>query len=123
MQRLESLDWVIIILYFEVLLVAAYWVIRQKQKNTEDYFLAGINMGWFMVGASIFAMYNAIAIIVSMYYPAPSQKQLAGLTFGTVSEEKRVANKSSYTVWYIIASAFIVLIVLHIMISFSALTI
>ena len=27
----------------------------RKQTNTEDYFLAGRNIGWFIVGASIFA--------------------------------------------------------------------
>ena len=27
----------------------------KKNKNTEDYFLAGRNVGWFVIGASIFA--------------------------------------------------------------------
>ena len=54
-QGLASLDWVVISLYFIVLAGIAVWVIRQKQQNTEDYFLAGRNMGWFVVGASIFA--------------------------------------------------------------------
>jgi len=51
----EKLDWIVLIAYFAVLLGVAYWVIRQKSKNTEDYFLAGRNMGWFVIGASIFA--------------------------------------------------------------------
>ncbi len=55
MQSLEFLDWVVIGLYFLLLLGVAWWVIRQKTKNTEDYFLAGRNIGWFVVGASIFA--------------------------------------------------------------------
>ena len=55
MQSLETLDWVVIVLYFVLLLGIAWWVIRQKTKNTEDYFLAGRNIGWFVVGASIFA--------------------------------------------------------------------
>ncbi len=55
MQSLETLDWVVIALYFLLLLGIAWWVIRQKTKNTEDYFLAGRNIGWFVVGASIFA--------------------------------------------------------------------
>lgn len=49
------IDWVVIAGYFGVLFAIAYWVIQQKQENTEDYFLAGRNMGWFVVGASIFA--------------------------------------------------------------------
>ncbi|MGB5321391.1 sodium:solute symporter family transporter, partial [Lutimonas sp.] len=55
MKALDTLDWVVIIIYFVILLGVAWWVILQKQKNTEDYFLAGRNIGWFMVGASIFA--------------------------------------------------------------------
>ncbi|MCP4884908.1 MAG: sodium/solute symporter, partial [Flavobacteriales bacterium] len=55
MKALDSLDWIVIIIYFIVLLGVAWWVILQKQKDTEDYFLAGRNIGWFMVGASIFA--------------------------------------------------------------------
>ena len=52
---LEGLDWVVIGLYFFVLLLLALWIFFQKNKNTEDYFLAGRNAGWFVIGASIFA--------------------------------------------------------------------
>ena len=55
MKTLDSLDWIFIAIYFVVLLGLALWVIGKKQKNTEDYFLAGRNVGWFVIGASIFA--------------------------------------------------------------------
>lgn len=55
MQTLDSFDWIAIAIYFLVLLGIALWVIRKKENNTEDYFLAGRNVGWFVVGASIFA--------------------------------------------------------------------
>ncbi|MCM5663394.1 sodium:solute symporter [Galbibacter mesophilus] len=55
MQLLDTLDWITISIYFAVLIGIAIWVIRKKQNNTEDYFLAGRNVGWFVVGASIFA--------------------------------------------------------------------
>ena len=55
MQTINTLDWIVIAGYFLILLGIAYWVIRQKTNNTEDYFLAGRNIGWFVVGASIFA--------------------------------------------------------------------
>ena len=55
MQGFDTLDWIVIGGYFLVLLGVALWVIRQKQHNTEEYFLAGRNIGWFVVGASIFA--------------------------------------------------------------------
>lgn len=52
---LERLDWVVLGLYFFVIIAIAVWVVLQKNKNTEDYFLAGRNVGWFVIGASIFA--------------------------------------------------------------------
>ncbi|UZH54504.1 sodium:solute symporter [Salinimicrobium tongyeongense] len=55
MQTLDTFDWISIGIYFAVLLGIAVWVIQKKQSNTEDYFLAGRNVGWFVVGASIFA--------------------------------------------------------------------
>lgn len=55
MQRFETLDWIVIGIYFALIAALAIWTMTRKQKNTEDYFLAGRNMGWFVVGASIFA--------------------------------------------------------------------
>lgn len=52
---MTGLDWIVIALYFVVLAGIAIWVISKKQKDSEDYFLAGRNVGWFIVGASIFA--------------------------------------------------------------------
>jgi len=52
---LEQLDWIVLGIYFFVLLGVAVWVFIQKNNNTEDYFLAGRNAGWFVIGASIFA--------------------------------------------------------------------
>ena len=52
---LERLDWVILGVYFLALIGVAVWVIAQKNKDTADYFLAGRNVGWFVIGASIFA--------------------------------------------------------------------
>ena len=55
MTVLSTLDWVIIAAYFSLILGIAWWVIRQKNDTSDDYFLAGRNLGWFVVGASIFA--------------------------------------------------------------------
>jgi len=55
MQTLDLYDWIAIGVYFLVLAGIAVWVIRKKNNTTEDYFLAGRNVGWFVVGASIFA--------------------------------------------------------------------
>ncbi|RKN82499.1 sodium:solute symporter [Ulvibacterium marinum] len=94
-----------------------------KSSFAEGSFLFTIaDINWLVFGAYFFAMCIAIAISVSMFYPAPSQKQLAGLTFGTVTGQQKTENKNSYTVWDIIASVGVVLIVIYIMVSFSALS-
>ena len=55
MRSFATLDWIVISIYFALLAAIAIWVITRRQKNTADYFLAGRNLGWFVVGASIFA--------------------------------------------------------------------
>ncbi len=52
---MEFLDWIVIAGYFAILLGLAWWVIRQNKDTADDYFLAGRNLGWFVIGASIFA--------------------------------------------------------------------
>ena len=52
---LERLDWIVLGIYFLALILVAVWVVLQKNKNTEDYFLAGRNVGLFVIGASIIA--------------------------------------------------------------------
>ena len=50
-----SIDWLVIALYFGLLAGIAWWVIRKAKDTPDDYFLAGRNLGWFIIGASIFA--------------------------------------------------------------------
>ncbi len=52
---MQLLDWLVVLGYFGVLFGVAWWVIRTGKDTTDDYFLAGRNLGWFVVGASIFA--------------------------------------------------------------------
>jgi SSS family solute:Na+ symporter len=54
-SSLGTLDWVTIGAYFAVILGVAWWVILKNKDTATDYFLAGRNLGWFIVGASIFA--------------------------------------------------------------------
>src|ERR1051326_4697357 len=54
-SRITPLDWVMIALYFGILGCVAWWVIRKGKNNADDYFLAGRNLGWWVIGASIFA--------------------------------------------------------------------
>ena len=54
-SHITSLDWLMIALYFGVLLGVAWWVVRSGKDSSTDYFLAGRNLGWWVIGASIFA--------------------------------------------------------------------
>jgi solute:Na+ symporter, SSS family len=51
---MTCLDWTIIALYFGIIAGIAIWCSR-RLKNTADYFLAGRNAGFFLIGASIFS--------------------------------------------------------------------
>ncbi|MDB4508121.1 sodium:solute symporter [Akkermansiaceae bacterium] len=51
---MQSADWVVVTLYFLGLVGIVWWSSRQ-QKTTADFFLAGRNAGWFVVGTSLFA--------------------------------------------------------------------
>ncbi|MEM9280545.1 MAG: sodium:solute symporter [Verrucomicrobiota bacterium] len=51
---MQTLDWMIVALYFGGLIWIVKWSSRQVT-NTTDYFLAGRHAGWFVVGASLFA--------------------------------------------------------------------
>jgi SSS family solute:Na+ symporter len=55
MTILKPVDWIIIAAYFTIIMGLAWWVMRQKQRTSTDYFLAGRNLGWLIIGASIFA--------------------------------------------------------------------
>src|SRR5690348_3018580 len=54
-RTLSGLDWITIAVYFGILIAVAWWVVRKGKDTTADYFLAGRNLGWWIVGASIFA--------------------------------------------------------------------
>ncbi len=51
---MQWLDWLVIGVYFFGLALVVWWS-STRQKTSEDYFLAGRNVGWFVVGASLFA--------------------------------------------------------------------
>lgn len=58
MGMLTSLDWIIILLYFVLVFGVAFWATQidiSAQESSANYFLAGRNVGWFIIGASLFA--------------------------------------------------------------------
>src|SRR5512140_2182664 len=52
---MTALDWLAIGIYFSILLCVAWWVVKKSKNEAADYFLAGRNLGWWVIGASIFA--------------------------------------------------------------------
>ena len=53
-ELLGPIDWAIVLVYF-ILLIAIVWLTSRKQDSTDEYFLAGRNVGWFVIGCSLFA--------------------------------------------------------------------
>ncbi|MBN2242109.1 MAG: sodium:solute symporter [Acidobacteria bacterium] len=52
---LHPLDWVVIAAYFGLIAGIVVWVAKKQKKTSDGYFLAGRELGWFIIGASIFA--------------------------------------------------------------------
>ena len=52
---MSTLDWIVLGLFVLGLIGIVVWVLRQKEENTSDYFLAGRDATWLAIGASIFA--------------------------------------------------------------------
>ncbi|MBD3219922.1 sodium/solute symporter [bacterium] len=57
MNHLVALDWVLVIVYFGVVFGVAWAATRGglTRRSSTGYFLAGRNVGWFVIGASLFA--------------------------------------------------------------------
>ena len=68
LSNLDILDVVIILLYFAVILWIARWASRDTSKSgaAADYFLAGKDQGWLVVGASLFASNIGSEIILGV---------------------------------------------------------
>jgi SSS family solute:Na+ symporter len=57
MTALHAIDWIVILIYFGIVFGIAWWAyLKEKQSETStEYFLAGRNLGWWIIGASIFS--------------------------------------------------------------------
>jgi SSS family solute:Na+ symporter len=53
--HMTALDWIVIAAYFGLLFALTWWAIQSSKDTADDYSLAGRNLGWVVVGASIFA--------------------------------------------------------------------
>jgi solute:Na+ symporter, SSS family len=61
MREFGALDWGVVAVYFALTMGVAWWAWQRERRGrvggsaAEDYFLASRNVGWFIVGSSIFA--------------------------------------------------------------------
>ena len=55
MTVLHPIDWLVIVGYFALIVGVVVWVTKNQKKTSDGYFLAGRELGWFIIGASIFA--------------------------------------------------------------------
>src|SRR5215203_2532058 len=55
MSLLTAVDWLVIAAYFIALYAVVLRQGAENRENPTEFFLAGRNAGWFVVGASIFA--------------------------------------------------------------------
>ena len=58
MNQLAAVDWLVIALYFTIVFGIAVWAAwreRRGRESSADYFLAGRDVGWFVIGGSLFA--------------------------------------------------------------------
>lgn len=54
-ESLSTYDNAIILLYFVIVLAIGFYFSKREKPTAEDYFLANRNMGWLVIGFSIFA--------------------------------------------------------------------
>lgn len=54
-ENLSILDIAILSGYFVLVFIVAFWSSRKSGESTDDYFLGSKNLGWFVIGASLFA--------------------------------------------------------------------
>src|SRR5512137_733370 len=52
---MTTIDWLVVLGYFLAIAGLTAWVMRRNKDTADDYFLADRDLGWFIVGASIFA--------------------------------------------------------------------
>ncbi len=57
MTSLHYVDWLVILGYFVIVFGIAWWAyLKEKMSQTTDeYFLAGRNLGWWVIGAAVFS--------------------------------------------------------------------
>ncbi|HEX2983899.1 MAG TPA: hypothetical protein VHO28_10185, partial [Ignavibacteriales bacterium] len=91
-------------------------------KNSLSGFLyefANLNFLYFCILLFVFSI--AMLIIVSLLTGKPSEKQLDGLTFSTISAKDKAESRASWSTMDVVNTVIIVLIIISVFIYFSPL--
>ena len=79
---MTTLDWLMIAAYFSVLAGLTWWSISRSRQTADDYFLAGRNLGWWVIGASIFASNIGSEHIVEVLREVSGNRMAAAKVLG-----------------------------------------
>ena len=95
--------------------------VMQDSLSTGSLLHSFASLNWLVFGVYFFAICICIAIIASFTAPRPSEEQLSGLTFGSVSAAQAAENRASYGWGDIISTILVLGVIAYIMLSFSEL--
>jgi SSS family solute:Na+ symporter len=100
-------------------------VLRLSLELAKDSFAPGSilhsfgNVNFLTFAAWFFLFCVLVCVGVSLFTKAPAPEKIRGLTYATLTQEQRSANRASYSVWDIVFSLIVVALVIFIMISFA----
>ena len=104
------------------LAVAAVRLVLELNKTSLDpdgFIYSFANMNFLTFAAFFFLFSVSVCVVVSLVTPAPSEAQISGLIFGTLTAQQKADNRGSYNIWDIIVSVIVIAIVVYVMTSFT----
>ena len=101
------------------LVVGALRIILELMKDD----LSGFAEVYATLNFAHFAIFNflacvAVCVVASLTAQAPSPEKVAGLTLGTLTAEQKRANRDSYSLWDVLISVLLLVIVITILVYF-----
>jgi len=74
----------------------------------------------FLTFAAWFFLFSvSVCVVTSLLTPAPAPETIVGLTYGTLTEEQKTANRNSFSIWDVVVSVLVVAIVIFVMVTFT----
>jgi SSS family solute:Na+ symporter len=104
------------------LVVAAFRLVLELNKESLEpgTLMHGFaTMNFLSFAAWFFLFCIAVCVGVSMLTAPPSIERIQGLTYGSLTEEQKQANRNSYNLWDIAFSLLVIGIVAAVMINFA----